>query len=228
MRRWEKKIACIVLVVILLELSIKSYAISTIVENSNQKENIQKETLIENGIQSNVKQEEKQTSQNLKETDENHKIQESDKETKNQTNNKEQESTYRIETSNNVSDTYVGNINSELKRFDMKQAGNGAHYVSGEIVIVEWVDGVSTVPEVLPKITLKSTDGLVSYESFITPTGTNTYYFDQYIEDIDHSKEYVYELESGNPKNVSENKKMQITISNKELGNIKKWKAKIE
>ena len=228
MRRWEKKIACIVLVVILLELSIKSYAISTIVENSNQEENIQKETLIENDIQSNVKQEEKQTNQNLKETDENHKIQESDKETKNQTNNKEQESTYRIETSNNVSDTYVGNINSELKRFDMKQAGNGAHYVSGEIVIVEWVDGVSTVPEVLPKITLKSTDGLVSYESFITPTGTNTYYFDQYIEDIDHSKEYVYELESGNPKNVSENKKMQITISNKELGNIKKWKAKIE
>ena len=85
MRRWEKKIACIVLVVILLELSIKSYAISTIVENSNQEENIQKETLIENDIQSNVKQEEKQTNQNLKETDENHKIQESDKETKNQT-----------------------------------------------------------------------------------------------------------------------------------------------
>ena len=174
MRRWEKKIACIVLVVLLLELSIKSYAISTIVENSNQEENIQKETLIENDIQSNVKQEEKQTNQNLKETDENHKIQESDKETKNQTNNKEQESTYRIETSNNVLDTYVGNINSELKRFDMKQAANGAHYVSGEIVIVEWVDGVSTVPEVLPKITLKSTDGMVNYESFITPTGTNT------------------------------------------------------
>ncbi|HIU52402.1 MAG TPA: hypothetical protein IAB70_07350 [Candidatus Merdicola faecigallinarum] len=127
-----------------------------------------------------------------------------------------------------IPDTYIGNINSELKRFDMKQAANGASYISGEIVIVEWVDGVSTVPEVLPKITLKSTDGMVSYESFITPTGTNTYYFDQYIEDIDHSKEYIYELESGNPKNVSENKKMQITIPNQDLGMVKEWKAKIE
>ena len=125
-------------------------------------------------------------------------------------------------------DTYIGNINSELKRFDMKQAANGASYISGEIVIVEWVDGVSTVPEVLPKITLKSTDGMVSYESFITPTGTNTYYFDQYIEDIDYSKEYIYELESGNPKNVSENKKMQITIPNQDLGMVKEWEAKIE
>ena len=116
---------------------------------------------------------------------------------------------------------YIGNINSELKKFNMKKATNGAAYISGEIVVVEWIDGKSTVPEVLPKIRLKSTDGSLEYKSFITPTGTNTYYFDQYIEDIDHSKEYIYELESGNPRNVSTSKSMQIKIPNQELGMVK-------
>ena len=44
----------------------------------------------------------------------------------------------------------------------------------------------------------------------ITPTGTNTYYFDRYIEGIDTSKEYYFEIASGNPKNVSLNKSMNV------------------
>ena len=43
---------------------------------------------------------------------------------------------------------YYGNINSELYSFDLKQNGSGAYYLTGEIVVVEWVDGVSTVPKI--------------------------------------------------------------------------------
>ena len=108
-----------------------------------------------------------------------------------------------------TNDTYVGDINTELFQFNVGQSG-GATYVSGEIVVVEWVDGVSTVPEVAPKMRFKSTDGTVNMEVFVTATGTNTYYFDRYIEGIDTSKQYYFEVESGDSRNVSANKKMNV------------------
>ena len=108
-----------------------------------------------------------------------------------------------------TNDTYVGDINTELFQFNVGQSG-GATYVSGEIVVVEWVDGVSTVPEVAPKMRFKSTDGTVNMEVFVTATGTNTYYFDKYIEGIDTSKQYYFEVESGDSRNVSANKKMNV------------------
>ena len=106
-------------------------------------------------------------------------------------------------------DTYIGNINSELKTFNVGVANN-ACYVSGEIVVVEWVDGKSTVPEVAPKMRFKSTDGTVNMEVFVTATGTNTYYFDRFIEGIDTSKEYYFEIESGDSRNVSEYRSMNV------------------
>ena len=106
-------------------------------------------------------------------------------------------------------DTYVGNINSELFQFNVGQSG-GAAYVSGEIVVVEWVDGKSTVPEVAPKMRFKSTDGTVNMDVFVTATGTNTYYFDKYIEGIDTSKQYYFEVESGDSRNISTSKKMNV------------------
>ncbi len=109
-------------------------------------------------------------------------------------------------------DTYIGNINSELIKFDVGKAGEST-FVSGEIVVVEWVDGKSTVPEKTPKMRFKSTDGIVNIEVFVTPTGTNTYYFDRYIEGIDTSKEYYFEIESGDSKNISPNKSMNVYFS---------------
>ena len=117
-------------------------------------------------------------------------------------------------------DTYVGNINSELKQFNVGIGVNNSTYVSGEIVVVEWVDGLSTVPKVAPKMRFKSTDGTIDMEVFVTPTGTNTYYFDRYIEGIDTSKEYYFEIESGDSRNVSENRKMNVYFSNTKFENI--------
>jgi hypothetical protein len=107
-------------------------------------------------------------------------------------------------------DTYIGNINSELITFNVGQNHEGATYVSGKIVVVEWVDGKSTVPEVAPKMKFKSTDGTVELEVFVTATGTNTYYFDRFIEGIDTSKEYFFEIESGDERNISKNRSMNV------------------
>ena len=55
-----------------------------------------------------------------------------------------------------------------------------------------------------------STDGTVDMEVFVTPTGTNTYYFDRYIEGIDTTKEYKFMVESTDPNNVSEYNKVPV------------------
>ena len=124
--------------------------------------------------------------------------------------------------------TYVGNINSELKQFNVGKGLNNATYVSGEIVVVEWVDGKSTVPTVVPVMRFKSTDGTIDMEVFVTSTGTNTYYFDRYIEGIDINKEYYFEVESGDSKNVSENRKMKVYFKNTKFENtvVGKYKDK--
>ena len=117
------------------------------------------------------------------------------------------------------SDTYVGNINSELKTFKVAKNSSGATYVSGQIVVVEWVNGKSTVPKVAPKMKFKSTDGKVNMEVFVTATGTNTYYFDRFIEGIDTSKEYYFEIESGDSKNVSTNRSMNVYFTGTKYNN---------
>jgi len=115
---------------------------------------------------------------------------------------------------------YIGNINSELKTFTLGES-NGASYVSGEIVVVEWVDGQSTVPAETPKMTFVSTDGEVEMEVFVTPTGTNTYYFDRFISGIDASKTYQFKIESGNSNNISEYRSMYVYSNlNENLGKV--------
>ena len=116
-------------------------------------------------------------------------------------------------------DTYVGNLNTELKQFNVGIGVGNASYVSGEIVVVEWVDGKSTVPQVAPIMRFKSTDGTVDMEVFVTPTGTNTYYFDRFIEGIDTSKQYYFEVESGDSRNVSEYNKVNVYFSNSSYNN---------
>ena len=115
--------------------------------------------------------------------------------------------------------TYIGNLNSELKKFNVGIGTGNATYVSGEIVVVEWIDGVSTVPKVTPKMRFKSTDGTVDMDVFVTATGTNTYYFDRFIEGIDTSKEYYFEVESGDSKNVSEYRKVNVYFSGTSFNN---------
>ena len=115
--------------------------------------------------------------------------------------------------------TYVGNLNTELKQFNLGIGAGNASYVSGEIVVVEWVEGKSTVPEVAPKMRFKSTDGTVDMEVYVRATGTNRYYFDRFIEGIDTSKQYYFEIESGDSRNVSEYNKVNVYYSGTKFNN---------
>ncbi len=113
------------------------------------------------------------------------------------------------------SDTYVGNVNTELQKFTYdKETG----YLSGQIVVVEWVDGVSTVPTVKPVMTFDSVDGTESIEVFVTPTGTNTYYFDRLIAGLTEGQEYVFHVTSGDPKNVSEYRTVPVYTGTSGIG----------
>ena len=125
-------------------------------------------------------------------------------------------------------DTYVGNINSELKTFNLSKANSGASYVHGEIVVVEWVNGKSTVPSSKPVMRFKSTDGKVNMDVFVTATGTNTYYFDRFIEGIDTSKQYVFEIISGDSRNTSPNKSMNVYFKNQTIGKYQNYALFLE
>ncbi len=109
---------------------------------------------------------------------------------------------------------YEGNMNTDLKELTKGEGANGAAYLSGEIVVVEWINGVSNVPTMKPKIALRSTDGEVELEAFVKATGTNTYYFDRYIEGIDTTKEYELIAESIDPSNISK-KKVKVVDYNR-------------
>ena len=98
---------------------------------------------------------------------------------------------------------YRGDISTQINSIELLQSEKGS-YIKGEIVVTEWIDGVTwSKPRKTPKIRIKSTDGRVSYEMWVSNIENNTYYFDGYIDGIDTSKEYEIEVESGSEENTS-------------------------
>ena len=118
---------------------------------------------------------------------------------------------------------YYGNATNEITQFNLTNTDKGYSYVYGNIVYIEWVNGVSTVPEYMPKMKLKSTDGTYEKEMFVSQVFGNTYYFDGYIEGIDADKQYYLEMESGDFRNESENKITKVNFSSKK-GQYKNFK----
>lgn len=117
---------------------------------------------------------------------------------------------------------YIGDINTELQDFRYDE---NTHYLSGQIVVVEWVDTngdgqkESTVPSCPPTMVFASTDGTDSIEVFVTPTGTNTYYFDRLLGDsLPAGKEYVFYVTSGNELNVGPYRTNCVYTGNSGIG----------
>ena len=86
------------------------------------------------------------------------------------------------------------------------------------LLLLNGLTGKSTIPKTTPKILLKSTDNTVSRNMFVTATGSNTYYFDIFIDGMDLTKEYIIEISSGDSRNVSPNKSMNAVLKNQTLG----------
>ena len=64
-------------------------------------------------------------------------------------------------------DNYKGNINTEI--IDINSiVSNGKNYISGYIYIAEWVGDDCRTPRGIPKLTLKSTDGKVSTDMYVS------------------------------------------------------------
>ena len=116
-------------------------------------------------------------------------------------------------------DKYEGSITSEVTSFNVQKNDAGLEYITGNIVIVEWINGQSTVPRTLPKMTIESTDGTISQELYVAQVSGNTYYFDKYINNLDKTKRYIIKAELTEGVNISENKSMRVNLPNKTFSN---------
>ena len=107
------------------------------------------------------------------------------------------------------SDSYIGEINTDLTtlKIDINEAGR--EYIKGNIIIAEWINGIACKPQGLPKMTLKSTDGTYSQEMYVRHEGGLNYYYDRVIYNLDTAKEYYIEVELTGENNISD-KKIQI------------------
>ena len=123
---------------------------------------------------------------------------------------------------------YIGKIETKLENINMNVNGAGKHYISGNVQILEKVDGREKEPSALPDLELKTTAGF-SQKMYVHNSGGENYYFDTYIEDIDQSKQYYIEAKLTNDKNIATDKEktQTITIENKELGKLKDKKVVI-
>ena len=124
---------------------------------------------------------------------------------------------------------YVGDIGTGLENFEMAKNDKGETYIYGDVIINEWIDGKALVPDVLPKIKVKTEDGKEVFEAWVNNIGGNKYHFDTYIEGIDTSKKYVIEASLENTYNTSKYKSANILSGqNKSLGTYDEYKVALK
>lgn len=63
---------------------------------------------------------------------------------------------------------YYGNINTQTISIGYIKSSNGEGYISGNVDIAEWVNSICKTPRQIPKLTLKSTDGKVSKNIYVS------------------------------------------------------------
>ena len=127
-------------------------------------------------------------------------------------------------------DTYKGDLGNEIISIYLNKNSQGKYFISGNAYITEWIDGTKwSIPEEIPNISIKTTEGEQVYNCWVSNIGENKYYFDSYIEGIDISKQYVIEIELANKANISENKKGNAYFSKDiDLGNYKQKEMRVQ
>ena len=122
---------------------------------------------------------------------------------------------------------YKGDINTDLKTMHIDFNEIGREYIHGNILIAEWVDGVANIPNGLPEMTLKATDGSYSMGMHVVHEGGLNYYYDRVVYDLDTSKEYYIEVKLTNNNNTSTNKTQQANMQPNEMVGMFKGNSKI-
>ena len=81
-----------------------------------------------------------------------------------------------IENSKIIFEKYKGTIKTTLGGLYLKDNGSGRHYICGDVIIEERVNGQGEKPESLPKLTLVGEDGY-NQEMYVNDSGNGSYYF---------------------------------------------------
>ena len=123
-----------------------------------------------------------------------------------------------VSSGNNFKLNYKGEINTALVNISLIQNAKGDNYISGTLDIAEWIDGKCKTPLSTPKLTLKSTDGTVSKDMYISYQSGIRYYFDKNIEGLSTSKSYYIEAKLTTGTNIASNKTQKVKISNRTIG----------
>lgn len=113
--------------------------------------------------------------------------------------------------------TYIGEPIIELKEINWGKIPYDLGYIYGKITYKENINGnVKSVAE-KPILVFKSTDGTIEKEVYVQSIGNDTYYFDRHIfNSFDKTKEYVFEVKSGDIRNTY-NKEKTINLGTKKL-----------
>ena len=123
---------------------------------------------------------------------------------------------------------YRGDLANEIK-YLKTETKNGKTYLTGEIIVTEWLDGVTwSVPSQLPIIRAKSNTGK-QIQATVVNESSNYYKFEIDLSKFNTTESYTLEVESGNKNNTSKYKKASGKYSKNEIiGTYNSKQIKIE
>ena len=113
---------------------------------------------------------------------------------------------------------YYGTINTDLKTMKIGQEADGRYYITGNVLIAEWIDGVACVPNRIPEMTIKSTDGSFSTGVALTHNEGLNYTYYRIIDNLDINKEYYLEATLTSDYNLSTNKTQRVNMPELNVG----------
>ena len=126
--------------------------------------------------------------------------------------------------------SYRGDIANEITSLALEQNQEGEHYIKGEVIVTEWIDGTTwSIPKKTPKMKLKTIEGEYVQDFWVKQLdGSNIYYFDGMVETLDQKQKYIIQIESGSQENISDYRiQSGIYNQNKELGSYRRAKLSI-
>ena len=129
---------------------------------------------------------------------------------------------------NLIKPVYNGEINTDLKTMNLALNEAGREYISGDILIAEWIDGVAYEPQGLPEMTLKSTDGTYSAGFHLVHNEGLSYSYDRVVYNLSENKEYYIEVKLTGENNIGENKTQKVKIPNGEVGQVGSFRLMAE
>ncbi len=106
---------------------------------------------------------------------------------------------------------YVGEINTDVKTLELiKDNSTGEYYISGEILIAEWIDGIAYQPEDMPELTVKTSSNEILKLVELEHVSGLSYKYKFIAEGFETFEEYYIEAKLTTVENIAtEAKKTQ-------------------